>query len=170
MARKQKIKNEDPSINFRLPEELKLQIYKEASLMNKTVSNFLRDHLLEFMNGSLYEKEIAEYKSNSFINSTEFLQLVVWIYKKRNDNKHKIEDSIKQDDYITTIKSIGEQLPWELVEEFDKVLLDLMKVKKEEGSHKNYTFCRSGYLYENGFNYGKLETYLLKTEIERCVI
>jgi len=74
MVKKQKIKNEDQSINFRLPEELKFQIYKEASLMNKTVSNFLRDHLLEFMNGSLYEKEIAEYKSNSFKNSTEFLQ------------------------------------------------------------------------------------------------
>ena len=45
MVKKYKIKNEDPSINFRLPEELKVNIYKRVSLENKTVSNFLRDHL-----------------------------------------------------------------------------------------------------------------------------
>ena len=45
MAKKQKIKNEDPSINFRLPEELKEKIYKEASIKNKTISNYLRVHL-----------------------------------------------------------------------------------------------------------------------------
>ena len=36
--------------------------------MNKTVSNFLRDHLAEFMDGSLYAREISYFRDNSFIN------------------------------------------------------------------------------------------------------
>lgn len=58
----------------------------------------------------------------------------------------------------------------ELIEEFDKVLLDLMKIKNEKGSFKSYTFSRSDYPYENGFNYNKLEVYLLKTKMKKYVV
>ncbi len=170
MAKKIKIKNEDPSINFRLPEALKIQIYKEAAILNKTVSNFLRDHLEEFLNGTLYEKEIQEYKSDSFINSTEFLKLVVWVYKKRNKSDYEEKDALRQDDYISTIKSIEGQLPQELNGEFDKVLFDLIKVKNETGSYKSYEFCKSGRLYENGFNYNLLETYVLKDKFVKHTV
>ncbi len=162
MAKKIKIKNEDPSINFRLPEALKIQIYKKAAIENKTVSNFLRDHLTEYLDGSLYEYEIEEYKSDSFINSTEFLQLVVWVYTKREKNDYEETDVNRQDDYIATIKSIGDQLPSELVDEFDKVLMDLMKLKKKASSYSSYEFCRSGYPYDERFNYSLLEKHLLK--------
>lgn len=166
MEKKITFHKEDPSINFRLPKELKIQILDAAKLNNQTVSNYLREHMESFLSGELYQKEIAEYEAESFINTNEFLQLVVWTYQKRNENKHVVTDIINQDYYISTIKSIGSQLPCELVEEFDKVLLDLMKVKNEKGDFKMYTFCRSDYPYENGFNYGKLETYLLKTGLE----
>ena len=170
MAKKQRIKNEDPSINFRLSPELKKWITNEAISENKTVSNYLRDHLTSFKDGSLYKNEIAAYKSNSFMNSTEFLQLVVWVYKKREEYSYEEKDAIWQDKYIHTIKSIGNQLPDELVNEFDKVLLDLMKVKNEAGSSKSYTFCRSGYLYSDGFNYSLFEDYILKYKIEKHTV
>lgn len=159
MAKKYKIKNEDPSINFRLPEELKVGIYKRASLENKTVSNFLRDHLTEFMDGSLYATEIAYLENHSFVNSTEFLQLVIWMFSKRFDKKCKSSNE-KLSQYIQTIKNINGNLPDDLIIEFDKVLVDLIKVRKDSGSYRTFDFTEKYYSGDN-FNYELLENYLL---------
>lgn len=160
----------DPSINFRLPIELKVKILKEADFHHQTVSNYIRDHMQSFLSGKLYEEEIAQYENHSFINSTDFLQLVVWMYKKRDENKCTQEDTLKQDIYINTLKSISKDLPKDLVNEFDKVLLDLMKVKNEKARYRNYDFCKLGYLYNDQFSYKKLEDYLLTVENKRITI
>jgi len=160
MAKKHKIKNEDPSINFRLPEELKAEIYKEAHLKNKTVSNFLRDHLAEFMDGSLYEREISYYRDNSFIHSTEFLQLITWVLSKRI-NSNCVASNEQLDGFIQTIKRMDFSTPKDLVKEFDKVLADLVRVRNETGAYRIFYFCGIAGMGET-FNYNMLENYLLK--------
>lgn len=168
MAKKQKIKNEDPSINFRLPAELKTEIYREAAIQNKTVSNFLRDHLREFMSGSLYEKEIAHYKNNSFINSTEFLQLISWVFSKRNESNCVASDQ-QLDMYVKTIKRMDSNIPDDLVKEFDKVLVDLVKVRNDTSSYRTFEFCRSS-AYDSNFKYELLEKFLLNDLKPYCVV
>lgn len=160
MAKKQKIVNEDPSINFRIPQDLKNRIHKEAALKNETVSTYLRDLLTEFLDGRLLEKKIAFFEDKNFINSTGFLQLVIWMYQKKTEKK--CTSTARQlDGYIQTLKSIDLQLPLSLREEFDIVLFDVLRVKNEEFDHnKEYKFGNTSYLYK-GFNYEKLEQYLL---------
>ena len=105
-AKRKKIENDSPSINFKLPEDLKQRIRKEASDANKTVSNYLREHFEEFMDGSLYEKEMVTYDKETFINSTAFIQLIVWMYSKRSNNN--CESSRTQlNGYVSTLKKIN---------------------------------------------------------------
>jgi len=159
MAKKLKIKNEDPSINFRLPEELKVDIYKRASLENKTVSNFLRDHLAEFMDGSLYAREISHFRDNSFINSTEFLQLITWVMIKRENSKC-LSTNEQLDTYIQTIKRMDFSIPANIVKEFDNVLADLIRVRNETGNDRSFYFC--GFMgVDAKFNHNLLVNYIL---------
>ena len=124
MAKRDNNVKEDVSINFRLPEELKKEIRVRAKLENKSVSKFLNDHLKELVNGSLYENELADYYKREFINSTEFIQLVVWMYRKRSD-KTCTSDDEQLERYINTLKKVGYELPKVLAVEFDKVLYDV---------------------------------------------
>lgn len=159
-----KISNEDPSINFKLPENLKDQITREANLENKTVSTYLRDHLEKFIDGSLYEKEVADFKLKSFKNSTEFLQLVTWVFAKRSNNECKTSNVVLNR-YIETIKRIDNNLTPRLKQEFDKVLFDLLKVRNEDSSYRSFSFCLISYRSEN-FDYQVLEDYLLNPGID----
>ena len=158
MAKKKKIKNEDPSINFRLPEELKQTIYKKALENNKTVSNYLRDHLQEFIDGSLYQQEFESLKSDSIVNSTEFLQLITWLLFQNNNDQCTLPNSILNG-YILTIKKLSGLLPKELEGEFDKVLADLIRVVNESGSYRSFYFCGNGF-YAPTFDYDKLWSYI----------
>ena len=170
MAKKVKIVNEDPSINFRLPEQLKREIYKRAAVENKTVANYLREHLTEFMDGSLFEKEVSHFQNHDFINSTEFLQLIVWMYTKREDKKCT-SDNDQLDGYLETIKRISLNLPNDLVPEFNKVLFDILRVKnKDKEFEKIFKFSKKSDV-KSGFNYERLEQYLLyELEVERNII
>lgn len=159
MAKKQKIKNEDPSINFRLPEELKEKIYKEASIKNKTISNYLRDHLQEFIDGSLYAREISYYRDNSFINSTEFLQLITWVLVKRS-NSQCYASNEQLDQYIQTIKKMDFSIPDNIVKQFDYVLVDLIRVRNETGNDRSFYFCGIIGL-ESKFDYNLLVNFIL---------
>lgn len=159
MAKKQKIKNEDPSINFRLPEGLKQQIHRKASKKNKTVSNYLRDHLQEFIDGSLYAREISYYQDNSFINSTEFLQLTTWVLVKR-ENPKCFASNEQLDAYIQTIKRMDYSIPDIIVKQFDHVLADLIRVRNEAGNDRLFYFCGIIGL-ESKFNYNLLVNFVL---------
>lgn len=161
MAKKQRIKNEDPSINFRLSPELKKWIFNEAISENKTVSNYLRDHLTSFMDGSLYEKNVSWYQDKEFINSTSFLQLVSFVFSKRK-NSTCVSTDDQLDWHIRTIKKLDLEFPKELVIEFDKVLVDLIRVKKENSTYSSarFKFCEDSYSNPI-FNYELLEDYLL---------
>lgn len=157
--KKQSIKNEDPSINFRLPKELREQVVKEAQLLNRTVSNYIRNHLIEFLSGKLYEKEIAFYKSLEFINSTEFLQLVAWVFAQRKNDKCSSTE-VQLNGYKQTLKKLEGNLPDSLVVEFDKVLMDILRFQSDTSSSRAFKFCGNSYTNPL-FDYDKLEDYLL---------
>jgi hypothetical protein len=158
-VKKKSINNDDPSINFKLPMELREQVVREAELLNSTVSNYLRNHLIEFLSGKLFEKEMAFYKSQEFLNTTEFLQLVAWVFAQRKNDKC-IATEAQLNSYKQTLKKLEGNVPDSLVLEFDKVLIDLLRFQADRSSSRAFIF--GGNSYTNPlFDYGKLERFLL---------
>ena len=157
--KKKSINNEDPSINFRLPKELREQIIQEAQLLNSTVSNYLRNHLDDFFSGKLYEKEIVFDQELKLINSAEFLQLVVWVFSKRRNEKCTSTNN-ELNSYIRTIKKLEGILPDNLVIEFDKILMDLIRVQGDTSQYRVFKFCGQSYTTPT-FDYEKLENFVL---------
>ena len=145
MSKKKPIINNDPSINFRLSKELKKVIEDKALENNVTISAYVRDLLEEVHNGNYYYKEEVKTKINSFLFSKDFLQLMVWIYSKKDNNK-KTEEASELDQYIQTLKKIDEHIPVNLTKEFDKVLIDILHLRT---SNIINTFSFHTYSYED---------------------
>lgn len=157
--KKKSINNDDPNINFRLPKELREQVVCEAALLNNTVSNYLRNHLVDFYSGKLFEEKSLFDHSLELINSTEFLQLVVWVFSKRN-NEICTSTNEQLNGYIRTIKKLDNNLPTDLVAEFDKVLMDLIRVQSKKNTFRSFKFCKNT-SDTTLFDYDKLENFLL---------
>ena len=152
-----------PSINLKLSEALKEKINHKAHLKQQTVSKYIRELLSTYFDGTLCKGEIAKNARKEFINSTEFLQLVVWMYSKQKskDFKEKIEEL---EGYVKTLKKAEEHLPKGLALEFDKVLFDVLRVKNENLKYSaGYKFT-DGYSSTPEFNFELLEKYLLNYE------
>jgi len=152
--------NEIYSINLKLPEELKRQVKEKANIKEQTVSKYIRELLSSYLDGTLCLSQEAMNQRKEFINSTEFLQLIVWMYTIRKEKKFK-ETPEELDGYIRTLKKIDQHLPREIVMEFDKVLSDVLRVKGEPSRYpKEYKFAVS-YSSTPEFNFNLLENYLL---------
>lgn len=148
------------SINLKLSDELKEKIKSKAESKQQTVSQYMRDLLSNYYDGSLCKNEIAKNERKEFINSTEFLQLVVWIYSKRKSNKYRERDK-NIEKYIRTLKKIEEHLSGYMVAEFDKVLSDIIRSENQKIiALKDYSFT-NGYSSTPEFNFEILEKYLL---------
>ena len=164
MQKKKKIENNDPSINFRLSKGLKQRINKEAGINNLTVSNYIRNLLDSYYDGELFEEEMFEYRRYEFIQSTEFIKLIVWMYSKRNDRKCTSTNN-ELDGHISTLKNTEMNLPSHLVTEFDKVLQDLLRIKNIKSSYATKQFNFSSSFNDNEFNYELLEKYISELNI-----
>jgi hypothetical protein len=148
------------SINLKLSEDLKKRTEEKADLKQQTVSKYIRELLSNYYDGSLCKNEIAKNERKEFINSTDFLQLVVWIYSKRKSNIYREGDK-NIEKYIRTLKKVEEHLPANLVTEFDKVLSDIIRSTNTKSIvSKDYTFA-NGYHSTPEFNFEILEKYLL---------
>lgn len=148
------------SINLKLSDDLKEKIKSKADAKQQTVSQYMRQLLSNYYDGSLCKNEIAKNELKEFINSTDFLQLVVWIYSKKQSNKYKEGDK-NIVNYIRTLKKVEEHLPTNLVTEFDKVLSDIIRSTNTKSIvSKDYTFA-NGYHSTPEFNFKILEKYLL---------
>lgn len=159
MAKKNKILNNDPSINLRLPKELKQKIVKEANCHGLTVSKYVRGLLDDYFNGRLFDEELEQYKNYWFVQSPEFLKLVVWMYTKKENNK-RFEDVQELNGYISTIKKLEEHLERNLVIEFDKVLQDILRIKTNKSfASKDYFEFTEDYA-DNQFDFSLLENYI----------
>ena len=163
MAKKNKISNELPSINFKLSKELKQWLTEQASDENLTVSNFLRQNLTSLMDGDSILEDKDAYHEGILIGSQSFLNLMVWMYTKRVENKCKI-DNEKLGEYIDTLKKIRNVFPKDIEIEFEKVLMDTLKVRSKKSEFERvFKFSR---LYlssrdHNTVNFERIEHYLL---------
>lgn len=143
MTKKKPIKNEDTTLNFRIPKELKAKIEKKAEEKNLTTSSYVRDLLESVYNGEYCQSEEYKSKIKSFLFSKEFLRLIIWINSKRIYDK-KTEDIFELESYIRTLKQIEGHLPDNLVKEFDKVLNDILYVRSETGFYgERFNFLNS---------------------------
>ena len=157
------MKKNKSSINLKMSDDLKSKIKEKADLKQQTISKYIRELLSGYFVGTLCKSERAIIERKEFINSTEFLQLVVWIYTKKISSKFK-ETQDDLDKYIGILKKTTQHLPKHIVLEFDKVLLDLIRVTNEKSKYSK------GYRFVNGdtsslrFNFELLEKYLLNYE------
>ena len=159
MAKKKKIDNRDPSINFRLPQSLKDELNALADRKKQTVSKYLRELIEKYLTGELYEEEEVMYKRHQFVASIEFIQLIVWMYEKRKSDGCTKEDELVLSKHISTLKKIEGNVPEDLSKEFDFVLKDLLIVQEDNSDGKYFHFAEHK-TYSPGFKYEKLENYL----------
>lgn len=165
MAKKQPIKNDYESINFRLAKELKAQIEANAEGKNQTTSAYVRDILEDVHNGNYYTEKEKKSERASFLYSKEFLQLMVWIYRKRSNSDLEIKKN-KLSPYIKTLKKVDSYLPDLVVREFDKVLNDVLQVKIANIviDRKSFDFSKSEASLHLRFDYKLVEEFLLKED------
>lgn len=159
--KKAKIKNEDVTLNFRVPRELKGKIIRRSEELNLTVSHYIRE-ILERVHDTTSIEPNIEAGAKEFVYSKRFLKLIVWIYSKRDAHKRTdFDTSLALEDYIKTIKEADQHLPSEIIKELDKVLGDLLSMKTATGYDKdNFNFGKS-YGSEKGINYEVLNKYFL---------
>jgi len=157
--KKNKIKNEDVTINFRIPRALKAKIINEASVRNLTISKYLRETLEEIYGESAKKPKESLSETRDYLFSKEFVQFVFWIYRKLKDNRREENDDIEG--YINLIKGAGKHLPGDVVDELDKVLMDLLRIRTAAGSDGNYYRFTDHYDRDKKLDYKKLEDFFL---------
>lgn len=159
MAKRAKINNEDPRLSFRIPQEMHDMILFNVNREKTTVSAYLRKLLEKELNTNQDEIIIEPSKERRVMGTLDFLKLVVWLYKKKQKND-KTECPEELDFYISVIKKLEDHLPKGMIVEFDKVLANLLHVKRNDYVS---SFKFIGYNSDFGeFDYKKLETYLLE--------
>lgn len=168
MAKKKRTEKEDLSINFKLSKELKSKIIDLAKKDGKTISNYLRGHFENFIDGSLFEEEFTFDQEQKFMFSEEFMQLIIWMYSKRKQKECE-ETEFELNGYIDTLKKINYEFPYSIKKDFEKVLQDVLKVRNETGLIKKFTFSKKEE-DELSFSFKRFENYLLKGETEKSYI
>lgn len=160
MKKKPKIKYEESTLNFRVSNDLKLLIGKKAQEMNITASKYLRQVLEDVHDGTLERRVEIITEKQTFLSSNEFLRLVFWIYQKKADNK-LIESGEQLAGHVRTLKRLDGHLPEEIVSEFDKVLTNIITIKKDSKYNTERFDFPDPYGRGNQFDYGKVECYFL---------
>jgi len=164
MSNKKSITGEDATLNFRVPKVLKEKIITEAEKENITSSKYLRDLLEAVHNGSYCNHESLKLEREEFLFSKEFLQLIVWIYRKRENNKREV-DKNDLEGYIKTLKGTENYLPKSLVREFDKVLNNLLLVRVGMGYDGDHFDFHKSYTDDKKFNCEEVEKFLLNENV-----
>ena len=163
--KKSKIKYEESTLNFRVPNEIKDEIVQKAQHKNITVSRYLRQVLEDVLSGTLHKSDVKIKEEPTFLSSIEFLRLMIWIYHKRTDNK-LIESKEQLEEFTRTLKRLDGHLPEDMIREFDKVLTNVITIKKDSKYNNERFDFANPYGSDNQFDYGKVEHYLLNYRIE----
>ena len=161
--KRDKIVRDHVTINFRIDKALKSRLNSIVSRKNITLSKYLRDvlekHLSEFERYELPNENQAEDKGELH---KEFFQFVIWLYTKKEDRKRLESDTI--DSYIKLIKRLDGKLPSYVIHEFDKVLIDLFRIKSAIGFDGEYYNFPNSQFKEKKLDYKQLEQFFLNTD------
>lgn len=160
--KKDKIESEEVSINFRISQDLKKEIVRQAKDQNITVSKYLRSLLEEIHDGSYCDAMDDRNERDRFVYSTEFIALIIWIYSiHRNQIRQERDTDAQLDIYIKTLKRADAFVPSKLNSELDKVLIDLYRIKKVSSSeNKCYEFINI-YGGKDTFDYKVLDDFFI---------
>ena len=155
--KRDKIKKDDVSVNFRVEKPLKTKMLSAAKEKNMTLSKYLREVLEGLYDEAMPKPREFPSETERFLFSKEFLQFVFWVYSKKQDKERGEHDDI--DGHIKLIKRAGGILPDAIVKELDKVLVDLFRIKTASGFDKKYYQFPDSYNDDRKLDYKKLEEF-----------
>ena len=165
--KRDKIVNEDVTVNFRLPKPLKLELLKVVSEKNITLSKYLRGILEQHIN-EINRNPVEDEKSETLNDFTsDFLRFIFWIYRKKENNKREKTDDI--DGYIKLIKQSDRILPDDIINELDKVLVDLLRIKTAIGYDKDYYNFPKTYDDNKQLDYNKVEAFFINIDLRELI-
>ncbi|MFT7051871.1 MAG: hypothetical protein ACJAZK_002490 [Psychroserpens sp.] len=115
-------------------------------------------------NGSCCSRERLKLEREEFLFSKEFLQLIVWIYRKCENDKREVEKN-DLERYVKTLKRTENYLPESLVREFDEVLNNLLLVRVGMGYDGDHFDFHKSYNDDKKFNDEEVEKFLLNENV-----
>lgn len=131
-------------LNVRISRKLRNMLIEDSDQKDISLSDNVRDILTTY-SLELQSKEVDNQTlfDNNYPNSNEFIYLISWMYEKSRDPinwglKNDLEDLKKI--VLEVIKN--DCFPNNLKREFEKVLLDILRVISEFGTGENkFRFC-----------------------------
>lgn len=132
------------NLSVRIPKKLRDILIEDSDQKGISLSDNVRDILTTY-SLELQSKEVDNQTlfDNNYPNSNEFIYLISWMYEKSRDPinwglKNDLEDLKKI--VLEVIKN--DCFPNNLKREFEKVLLDILRVISEFGTGENkFRFC-----------------------------
>ncbi|WKL44894.1 hypothetical protein [Flavobacterium sp. ZE23DGlu08] len=157
-------------LNVRIPEKLRNMLIDDSDQKGVSLSDNVRDILTTYSE-ELQSEEIDNQTlfDNNYPNSNEFIYLISWIYEKSRDPynwglKNDLEDLKKI--VLEVIKN--DCFPNDLKREFEKVLLDILRLISEFGTGNNqFRFCEL--CSNDAFDYVILRDYINNRAFENRI-
>lgn len=150
-------------LNVRISQDLKDSLDKEALSIDISVSDLVRDILLEHyekleFNLNYWKESIKIVKYDSY----DFIALISWLYEKRvNSYDSNSEISLYQFKEIVLKIMKDEYYPKDLRRELEKVLVDISRYCIESNSDKKYFYFGIPN-HPGSFNYNLLQDFIIK--------
>ena len=157
-------------LNVRIPEKLKNMLIDDSDQKGISLSDNVRDILTTY-NKELQNEEVDNQTlfDNNYPNSNEFIYLISWMFEKSRDPynwglKNDLEDLKKI--VLEVIKN--DCFPNDLKQEFEKVLLDILRLISEFGTRNNqFRFCEL--CSNDAFDYVILRDYINNRAFENRI-
>ncbi|SEB06998.1 hypothetical protein SAMN05443667_12011 [Flavobacterium gillisiae] len=159
-------------LNVRVSEETRDALIEESSNKGISISENIRAILSNHIKEDI-DEENTDFSAfaNGFYNSNEFLYLITWIYDKKGQPQDNSEKHILIELKNILLRVIKDNaLPKHLIEEFENVLVDLIRVINQYNPGNNqFKFCK---LFENeSFDYSGFSAHIAsKGSITRIYI
>lgn len=157
-------------LNVRISEKLRTTLIDDSDQKGITVSDNVRDILITYSE-ELQSEEVDNQTlfDNNYPNSNQIIYLFSFMYEKIRDpvnwgSKNELEDLKKI--VLEVIKN--DCFPHDLKQEFEKVLIDILRLINEFGTGNNqFRFCE---LYsDDAFDYVILRDYINNRAFENRI-
>jgi hypothetical protein len=157
-------------LNVRISEKLRKMLIDDSDQKGISLSDNVRDILTTYSE-ELQSEEVDNQTlfDNNYPNSNEFIYLISWMYEKIRDQYNwglinDLEDLKKI--VLKVIKN--NSFPHDLKQEFEKVLIDIIRLISEFDSGNNkFRFCEL--CSDNAFDYVILRDYINNRAFENRI-
>lgn len=154
-------------LNVRIPFDLRDELEILAKKNGSTISDTIRDILkCELITKNEYSKQNEDL---DFYHSNEFLLLVAWVFEKKNCayDAYSIQALLQLKRILIRISG-NIIFPENLKQEFEKVLLDLIRyINTYHDSGNHFMFCKSN--HANSFDYDLLSNFIYEKAFENKI-